>query len=131
AFLNRTSSVLTMGGYPGCSDIASLVPALESLNSSAILPGLNQDLMSNVKLTIHNDTAQTKTAGTTMVFNNIFNTSISISKLQANVTSDGSPLGSIDLDTSNQPLVVPSSTNFTFPELPVLLNLDPNLMFSL
>ncbi|KAF8891683.1 hypothetical protein BD779DRAFT_1661547 [Infundibulicybe gibba] len=125
-FVGKKDVQLSIAGFNGSTEIASLAEAFETLNINVILPGLTTNLL---------DTAALKglwSAGdnishVTVRLANPFSAGLHITKISSTVKSFGIALGSIN--TTTDFMATPKSTT-TSPDLDLNMNFDPAALFT-
>ncbi|KAH7926942.1 hypothetical protein BV22DRAFT_1007914 [Leucogyrophana mollusca] len=128
-FVGGQDVALAISGYGGSTQVPSLLPAFESVNISATLPGLNSSLLSTGALEILSTTfIQNNISHVTVDLVNPFTAGFDITRIVSTVTSHGLNLGTIDT-TTNFSSAGKSTT--TSPALDLNMNFDPPTLFTL
>ncbi|KAI0268735.1 hypothetical protein BC834DRAFT_651204 [Gloeopeniophorella convolvens] len=127
-FVGKKDSILNIVGYSGGTKIASLVQAVQTLNLTATLPGLKNDLISTAALTVLPTTGhENNITHVSVAIVNPFTTGLSITGVRSNVTTRGIYLGTIATST-NFTSAGKATTNS--PMLDLDLNMDPPTLFT-
>ncbi|KAF5389363.1 hypothetical protein D9757_004389 [Collybiopsis confluens] len=127
-FVGKQDVELSIGGYSGSTQIASLLQAFEALNIGATLPGLTSDLLNTASLEVLSTTGVTNNMSEVKVeLSNPFTAALDITSIQSSVTVFGITLGTIQTSTN---FSTAGKSNTTSPSLPLDMNLDPSALFT-
>ncbi|KAF8135624.1 hypothetical protein EV363DRAFT_1429344 [Boletus edulis] len=128
-FVGGTDVELSIVGFSGSTQVASLLPAFESLNITATLPGSKSSLLSSGSLEILPTTFhQNNISQVTVNLANPFTAGLEITQITSSVTSHGLALGTIDTATN---FSAAGKSTTTSPPLNLNMNFDPPTLFTL
>lgn len=136
---------LAIAGFSGSTQVASLLPAFESLNITATLPGLKSSLLSSGSLESRSPMSSvlltsdySSVLSTTFHQNNIsqvtvdlanpFTAGFEVTQIISSVTSHGLALGTIQTATN---FSAPGKSTTTSPPLDLNMKFDPATLFTL
>ncbi|KAH7108191.1 hypothetical protein BKA62DRAFT_764259 [Auriculariales sp. MPI-PUGE-AT-0066] len=127
-FVAGKSTVVTIAGYSGSTQIQSLLEAFEGLNLETQLPGLDASLLSSASLEVLDTTGHgNNIAHVTVDLNNPFTADLEVTAIRATVKSHGITVGTIDTKTQFQ---AKGKKTTTSPTQDIDLNLDPPSLFT-
>ncbi|KAF8160985.1 hypothetical protein B0H34DRAFT_699004 [Crassisporium funariophilum] len=127
-FVGKKDVQLTIAGFDGSTDIASLAQAFDAISIDVILPALKTDLLNSAALQILPTTGtENNISHVTVTLANPFSAPLRITKVTSTVTSFGIPLGTISQDTDFSS--APKSTTES-PQLNLNMNFDPAALFT-
>ncbi|TFK75313.1 hypothetical protein BDN72DRAFT_885777, partial [Pluteus cervinus] len=127
-FVGKKDAQLTISGYDGSTQIASLTEAFKSLNLDVTLPALQSNLLSRASLEILPTTGHSDNIShVTVDLVNPFSAELVITQIKSMVTSFGVELGNIN--TATEFRAAPKATT-TSPTLDLNMNFDPVALFS-
>ncbi|KAF8629168.1 hypothetical protein AX17_005753 [Amanita inopinata Kibby_2008] len=127
-FVSHKDVQLTISGFDGSTNIASLVEAFKTLNINVTLPGLKTNLLDTAALTVLPTTGQNNISHVSVSLTNPFSADLHITHIKSNVSSFGIPLGVIDTAVDFH---VSGRSTTKSPPLDLALNLDPSALFTL
>ncbi|KIL68938.1 hypothetical protein M378DRAFT_21838 [Amanita muscaria Koide BX008] len=127
-FVNQKAVPLTIAGFNGSTDVASLREAMETLRINITLPSLPSPLLASASIIVLPTTAQNNISHVQVVFNNPFSADLRITYIKSTVSSFGIPLGVIDTATD---IHVVGKSTVKSPALDLNMNLDPPVLFTL
>ncbi|KAJ7251753.1 hypothetical protein B0H12DRAFT_1234031 [Mycena haematopus] len=116
-FVGKTDVQLSIAGFDGTTQIASLAPALSTLNIGVTLPALKTDC-STLQLSNH----------VTVTLANPFTAALEVTSISSTISAFGLTLGTINSTTGFNS---PGKSSTTSPTLDLDMNFDPATLFSL
>ncbi|KAL0078642.1 hypothetical protein J3Q64DRAFT_1824759 [Phycomyces blakesleeanus] len=125
SFVMGKDNNVHIGGFDKSTDIASLADALGSISIDAVLPGLNASLIQTASLLVQPDSPTTNIVNVQVGIANPFTTGLSITKVVSSVSFQGMPIGNIDQDISNNPIVVSGHVTAQSSPLSMTMNMEP------
>lgn len=132
---NQTLNVVGDSVEPsgaGSAPIEWLSTAFKTLELNVTLPGLQQQLISEVSLIFPTDIVQTGIAEATFTLDNPFTAGLNVIEITSNATYQDLFLGEIDhVDVSSSPIHADGHSNVTSSQLPFNFNLDPTTIITL
>ncbi|THV03542.1 hypothetical protein K435DRAFT_962414 [Dendrothele bispora CBS 962.96] len=127
-FVGKKDVQLSIAGFDGSTEIASLVSAFETLNIDVTLPSLKTNLLDTAALTVLPTTGrENNISHVTVSLANPFSADLNIKRIQSTVSAFGIQLGSIDSSTSFK---TQANSTTTSPDLELNMNLDPSSIFT-
>ncbi|KII92866.1 hypothetical protein PLICRDRAFT_102438 [Plicaturopsis crispa FD-325 SS-3] len=128
-FVGQRDVEVGIAGYEKSTNITSLLHAFQTLNISAILPGLKQSLLDSTALKVLSTTGrENNISHVTVDLANPFTAGLEITKISSTVSSHGLNLGSIEMNTN---FSSPGKQKTTSPLLDLNMNFDPPTLFTL
>ncbi|KIJ38952.1 hypothetical protein M422DRAFT_258368 [Sphaerobolus stellatus SS14] len=128
-FIGGKDVPITIAGFDGSTQVASLLDAFKTLNIDATLPALNSSLLETASLQILSTTGVTNhIAHVTVALANPFTGGLTITGINSTVTSHGLTLGTINTDTN---FAAEGKKTTASPTLDFDMNLDPPVIFTL
>ncbi|KAK0485666.1 hypothetical protein IW261DRAFT_1451420 [Armillaria novae-zelandiae] len=128
-FVGRKDVQLSIVGYDGSTEIASLSEAFKTLDIGVILPGLNTTLLDQAALEILSTTGRENNISHVSVnIQNPFTAALGITNIQSTVSSTGLTLGTIE---SSNAFTIDGKSTATSPELDLNMNMSPSVLFTL
>ncbi|KAF0444857.1 hypothetical protein F8M41_003280 [Gigaspora margarita] len=127
-YLNNVNSTVTVSGYNASTDIDSLKLAFASLSMNATLTPLTSKLITGATIHILDTTPKNGLAQGNVNMTNPFVAGFNIQSIQANITAGDLPLATVS--QSNLKIDAPGLQSITT-NLPISLNLDPKVLFTL
>ncbi|ESK92921.1 hypothetical protein Moror_8994 [Moniliophthora roreri MCA 2997] len=128
-FVGKKDVQLSISGYDGSTQVASLLEAFKTLNIDVTLPALQTNLLDTAALKVLPTTGrENNISRVTVDLENPFSADLKITNIKSTVSAFGIPLGSIDstTDFDSQP-----HSKTTSPELDLNMNFDPNALFTI
>ncbi|KAI5474806.1 pre-rrna processing protein [Pseudohyphozyma bogoriensis] len=127
-FIQGIASTTLIVGNDGTTNIDSLKAALESIQLTTTIPPLEQNLITEAKLTFPLNIADTSVADATFMLGNPFTAEINLISVVTNATYNGIFLGQINEQNLNPAISAPGHTTINSPTLPFELNTDPKAL---
>ncbi|CAO1623850.1 unnamed protein product [Parajaminaea phylloscopi] len=130
-YVQNITSAAVVAGTQQTTDIASLVQALSGIRLTADIPSLGKLIVTQAKLVVPKNIAQTGVASASVLIANPFTASINILKLAALANYYGPSdygtitLGDINQDFTSNPLRNPGHQTTQSREIPINLHIDP------
>ncbi|GAA5897781.1 hypothetical protein JCM8208_000260 [Rhodotorula glutinis] len=129
AFVSGEDTALSISGFNGSSAVDSLTQAFMAIHLNTTLPGLKTKLLNYANLTVLPSTGYANDlADTTVSLANPFTSALTVTNIQANITSYGLYVGNIVTNTASE---FNGRANTDSQTLPFDLNLYPPDIFSL
>ncbi|KAF9529294.1 hypothetical protein CPB83DRAFT_790385 [Crepidotus variabilis] len=127
-FVGKKDVQLSISGYDGSTQVASLVEAFKALSLDVTLPALKSDLLNSAALKILPTTGKENNISYVSVkLANPFSAELRITKVSSSVSAFGIQLGTIDQDVNFR--AAPKSTTSS-PDLNLNMNFDPAALFT-
>ncbi|KAJ7668375.1 hypothetical protein DFH06DRAFT_1181491 [Mycena polygramma] len=127
-FVGKKDVQLSIAGYDGTTPIASLGPALKTLNIDVNLPALKKDLLDTAALEVLSTTGRSSNVShVTVSIANPFTSPLEITSISSTVSAFGVTLGTINSTTKFNN---PGKITTTSPNLDLDMNFDPATLFS-
>ncbi|KAF8557967.1 hypothetical protein OG21DRAFT_1504634 [Imleria badia] len=128
-FVGGIDVELAIAGFSGSTQVDSLLPAFETLNITATLPGLKSSLLSSGSLEILSTTFhQNNISQVTVNLVNPFTAGFEITHITSSVTSHGLDLGTIETATN---FSAAGKSTTASPPLDLNMNFNPPTLFTL
>ncbi|KAK0241921.1 hypothetical protein EDD85DRAFT_820884 [Armillaria nabsnona] len=128
-FVGQKDVQLSIVGYDGSTEIASLSEAFQTLDIGVVLPGLNTTLLNQAALEILSTTGRENNISHVSVnIQNPFTAALGITNIQSTVSSTGLTLGTIE---SSSAFTIDGKSTATSPELDLNMNMSPSVLFTL
>ncbi|KAG8213771.1 hypothetical protein J3R82DRAFT_10482 [Butyriboletus roseoflavus] len=128
-FVGSIDVELAIAGFSSSMQVASLLPAFESLSITVILPGLKSNLLSSASLEILSTTFhQNNISQVTVDLDNLFMAGFEITQITSSITSHGLALGTIQTATN---FSITGKSMATSSPLNLNMNFDPPTLFTL
>ncbi|KIJ47323.1 hypothetical protein M422DRAFT_164299, partial [Sphaerobolus stellatus SS14] len=128
-FIGGKDVAITIAGFDGSTQVASLLDAFKTLNIDATLPALNSSLLETASLQILSTTdVINNIAHVTVSLANPFTGGLTITGINSTVTSHGLTLGTINTETN---FAAAGKKTTESPTLDFNMNLDPPIIFTL
>jgi hypothetical protein len=124
-FIEGKDQQVQVVGKSDSTPVESFKEALASIAITSTLHGLKVKMIDSLSLEILDSTLKDGVASGTVVLVNPFSASVAIHSIASKATFQGLPLGEINVDLKQQPIVVKGKSNLTAPGIPVKMNLDP------
>jgi hypothetical protein len=127
-FVGQKDVDLSISGYDGSTQVASLINAFQTLDIDVTLPALTTSLLDTAALTVLPTTGRANNIShVTVDLANPFSTDLQIKRIQSTVSAFGITLGTIDSSTSFKSQANATTTS---PQLELNMNLDPPSIFT-
>ncbi|KAK2467793.1 hypothetical protein APHAL10511_000088 [Amanita phalloides] len=127
-FISHRDIPLTISGFSGSTNIASLAKAIDALNINVTLPGSKANLLGAASLTVLPTTGENNISHVQVTLNNPFSVDLHITYIKSTISAFGIPLGTIDTAIDFR---VPKKSSIQSPVLYLDMNLDPSSLFTL
>ncbi|KAG7446409.1 uncharacterized protein BT62DRAFT_931852 [Guyanagaster necrorhizus] len=128
-FVGRKDVQLSIVGYDGSTEIASLSDAFRTLDIGVVLPGLNTTLLNQAALEVLSTTGrENNISHVSVIIQNPFTAALGITNIRSTVSSAGLTLGMIE---SSSAFTIDGKSTATSPELDLNMNMSPSVLFSL
>lgn len=124
-FVMGQNNAVSIAGNSESTAIASLEKAFAAITIDTSLPGLKSQLIQGAKLTVNPDSPKNGIVGVAVSIANPFSASLSITKVVSSATYQGMPVGNIDQDISNSPIVIGGHSTVQSNPLNMQMNIEP------
>lgn len=124
-YVQGIASTALIQGSQSTTPIASLKQALSGISLSTTIPPLHQLLITEARVVMPKNIAQTGLAEASFKLQNPFTASINLIKVNAKAYYGDIYLGVIDVDLSSNPIRAPGHTTITSRTVPLKMDLDP------
>ncbi|KAG1255807.1 hypothetical protein G6F68_010084 [Rhizopus microsporus] len=125
SFVMGGNSDVQILGFENSTSIAPLSEALSAISITSTLPGLTTALIQGSALTVYQNTNSTGVVGVKVSIANPFSAGLSINKVVAAATYQGTPVGNIDQDISSNPFIIPGKSTAQSQDLSMTMNIEP------
>ncbi|KAJ7874667.1 hypothetical protein B0H14DRAFT_3551962 [Mycena olivaceomarginata] len=127
-FVGKKDVQLSIAGFDGTTQIASLAPALKTLDIDVTLPALKTDLLDTAALEVLSTTGRSSNVShVTVTLANPFTAPLEVTSISSTVSAFGVTLGTINSTTKFNN---PGKSSTTSPNLDLDMNFDPATLFS-
>ncbi|KAI9255982.1 hypothetical protein BY458DRAFT_558480 [Sporodiniella umbellata] len=124
-FVMGGNSDVQIVGFKESTVIAPLVEAMAAIDITSTLPGLSTALIQGSALTVYSNTNSTGVVGVKVSIANPFSAGLSIDKVKAAATFQGTPVGNIDQDLGTNPFIIPGKATAQSQDLNMNMNIEP------
>lgn len=125
SFVMGKNNDVSISGFDGSTNIASLASGLGAINIGTTLPGLTSQLIQGGKLTVNEDSPSNGIVGVQVSIANPFTAGLTITSVKSSASYHGMPVGNIDQDVSSNPIVIGGHSTVQSDPLQMSMNIEP------
>ncbi|CEJ02523.1 hypothetical protein RMCBS344292_16524 [Rhizopus microsporus] len=124
-FVMGQDNKVEIQGNANSTSIVSLAEGLSAISLTSQLPGLKVALIQGSSLVVPPNAANDGMVNVKVSIANPFSAGMTITKVTSAVTYNGMPVGNIDQDISNNPIVIPGKSTVQSGDLSMQMNVEP------